>query len=342
MIRCRLAHNARSITALVLSLGCTAFAPGAAAQEGIGDDSGDAAPAIEAAPALQTVDQVVDAIDARGVAGLREVWEQMGLGGGSLFGDLADTDSLSVSRGVGDVDGDGRDDAVLTVCDEEVSECQILILASGDAGLHALGTVDRYNQHSRTPEWRITAAESGARWFVVESMAGSGAGFDHVVATWYEPGDGGLSEVLEHSVEGHVSGHDMPFNRTFHSGSPRVSEDGSITIEVSFTATYTNGEAFEIEDLGELFVRSGTVRYRFDPDGGAFEHDDDASDWTEAELAGVFSDDEQGFLQHNVAQLKEMALAGTDPQRSWLRKFLERCESCPEKDIVQNVLDGGE
>jgi len=324
---------------------CSIIGPSCALAQGVIESAEPPVAADAPAPALQTIDQVVDAIDARGVAGAREVWPQVGLGDALPFGDLGGSDALTVTRGTSDINGDGNDDAVLIIHDADCSECRIVILsAAATDGLNAVGDVVFYNQHKRAPTWRVESGsgDGGGRWFVVESIAGAGSGFNHEIATWYEAEATGLREVLEYSVEGHVSGHDMPFDRTFSSDAPRIAqEDGAAIIDVHVTATYTNGEAFEIDGLGDLFERSGTVRYRLDSETDSFEHDADASAWSEAELAGVFSDDEQGFLQHNVSHLKRLAAEGTDAQQTWVRRLLDRCDASTEKDLVEAALGEG-
>lgn len=318
------------------------IAVGAAAQQ-VGEITGAIAggdqDASATTPTLQNADQVFDLIDSKGVAGLREARSQLGITG-STFADHDDSTSLIVARGSADVDGDGASEAILTISDSDVTESEIMVLTTGSKDVSVLGTIEIYNQHQRVPTWRVEQIDDSHRWLVVRTIAGSGNGFEHMIDTWHsvDP-DSGLSQVLEYSADGHVSGHDLAFNRSFDSDAPRPWLDGgTIVIDIHITAIYTGGSRFEIEDVDQLFSRSGNVRYIFDEESGSFTIDESKSDWTEAEVAGVFSDDEQGFLQHNLPQLKELATTGSEAQREWVRQFLTLCDDSTEKDLLTAAL----
>jgi len=281
---------------------------------------------------------LLDSLRSGGIGKLRSLWKDLGINT-DIFADRGDGDPIEVVRFAAELDGTDGEELLLTITDSSAWDYQFLALDHAESGWRNLGFVDVRNQRSGPPQHRIESLGGGGRWLVIRALKGGGSGFSRVHDTWYAAG-GSLQSVLSYPVEGHVNGHDMPFNRSF-SGSPRGigSDEGEPAVDVDLSIRYTNGELFSIEGLSELFTRTASIRYTLDEEADRFVLDEAESGMNEAEIEGIFGDDAEGFLRHNFTQLKEIAQSGDDLKRQWLRHFLEGREESSEKSVLQGLLE---
>lgn len=333
----------RTATALV-GLLATGGGAGSSLAGPLQDDSADQDAAgiiLEQAAANRTstgdpLGELIDRLQREGVKALRAVWAELGVGS-EMFGDLDEDAAIEVAVFSIDLLGSGDDQTLLRISDQQESEYQYLALQRVDDTWRGLGTVDLWNQKEHPPHHRLEVLGDDDRWLVIRSLRGSGNGFERFQETWHAPDGGTLRSVLSYPVEGHVSGHAMPFDRTFTGTFAGLVKVGDLpAIDVDLSVTYTNGEAFEVDDLEALFTRSASVRYLYGEK--RFELDEESSGMTETEIAGIFADDEQGFLRHNFVQLKAMATNDNEPKREWLRRFLARQEESTEKSVLTELL----
>jgi len=313
--------------------------PGATATETPAAVSDAASPA---APALSPTESLLDRLSREGLAALRAIWTDTGVAS-SMFSAAADTAPLIILRSSGDLDGAGGEELILTITDASETDYQLLVLAHDGSAWSARGVIELWNQRASAPTHRIAAATSrdgGAeRWLVVRWSKASGAGFTCAQETWHRSTGSAFAADLSYPVDGQVSGHGLAFDRAFQGTHTGVaSADGSAAVTVDLFARYTNGSRFAIDGLDELFTRQETARWVFDGKAGRFNLDEAASGMTEAEIDGLFADDEQGFLLHNFEQLRELAAGGSPAQREWLRRFLATRDECSEKTILEGIL----
>lgn len=279
---------------------------------------------------------LVDAITRDGVAGVRRLWTELGITS-DLFSDLEPGAAIVIERHIVELDGSEGDEVLLRLADGSGVEVQYLALRRNGEAWTSLGRVDLRGQRLNPP-WHRIEVLGDRRWLVIQSLRGSGSGFERYHETWHA--SDGLRQVLSFPSSGHVRGHGMPFNRTFTGAKTGLSAvDGRPVVEVEISAHYVNGDAFAIEGLTDLFTRTGVVRYRWTEESSRFVIDEAGSGLTEVEIVGIFADDAQGFLLHNFAQLREIALGGDDLKKQWLRRFLEGRDQCTERTVLQGLLD---
>jgi hypothetical protein len=290
-----------------------------------------------AAPSLSPTEALLDRLSREGLAALRAIWTETGVTS-SLFSATAETAPLIVLRSSGDLDGSGGDELILTITDGSEVDYQILAMAHDGSSWSSRGAIELWNQRDAAPTHRL-ASIGGSRWLVVRWSKASGAGFTCVQETWHRSTGSSFTSDLTYPVDGQVSGHGLAFDRTFQGTYTGVAAaDGNAAVTVDLFARYTNGSRFAIEGLDELFTRQETARWVFDGAASRFDLDEAASGMTEAEIDGLFADDEQGFLLHNFDALRELASNGSDLQREWLRKFLATRDECSEKTILEAIL----
>lgn len=279
---------------------------------------------------------LVDGIARDGVAGVRRLWTELGIAS-DLFSGLEGDAPVSIERHSVELNGVDGDETLLRLSDSSGQEVQYLALRRDGDGWGTQGRVELRNQRLNPP-WHRVEVLGNRRWLVIQSLRGSGSGFERYQETWYAAD--GLKPVLSFPSGGHVRGHGMPFNRTFTGTKIGLSaaEDRPV-VEVEISAHYVNGDAIPIEGLTDLFTRSGVVRYRWDSETSKFMLDEAGSALTEVEVVGIFADDAQGFLLHNFPQLRELALGDDDLKKRWLRRFLEARDDCTEKTVLQGLLD---
>lgn len=324
---------------LLAILGALAIDP-----PGTGEGEGATDPATAEAPATDLANSgvspetaLLDSLRSGGVGALRSLWSDLTITS-DLFSGQPDTDGLEVQRFSMEFDGIAGDELLLVITDAAGSDYQFLALKESEGDWSRVGVIDIRNQRSDPPQHRIETLGETQRWLVIRALKSSGNGFSRVHETWYAAGQS-LQNVLTYPIEGHVEGHDMPFNRTFHgTGRGIASVDDKPAVDIDLSVSYTNGEQFAIEGLGELFTRSAAVRYVLDAAAGRFVLDGDNSGMNEAEIEGIFGDDAEGFLRHNFTQLKELAQNGGDLKREWLRKFLDDREESSEKSVLAGLL----
>lgn len=173
--------------------------------------------------------------------------------------------------------------------------------------------------------------------FAVRSKQASGTGVYLMGIDWIVLDETGLKKVLSYPADGAVVSWGLPFDREFSSKRLFSGMQGEhFLLEVEFTATYKNAY-MEHEGYGqELFQLKGKVQYVYAQAAHGFVLDSGASDLTEPQIAGLFSDDAQGMLRNNYEYLVVLARDGDAMQKDWLHRFLSEL---PESDLRTNLLN---
>ena len=104
-----------------------------------------------------------------------------------------------------------------------------------------------------------------------------------------------------------------------------------------FTARYFAKQT-NASDQMELFSYSELVRYVFLPDELFFVIDEAASNLDKKQIIGFYNDDTANFIQHNLENLKEMVVNGSQNQKKWLENTLAQVEDTPAKTELQALL----
>ncbi|MGI9013897.1 MAG: hypothetical protein ACR2GY_06555 [Phycisphaerales bacterium] len=293
-------------------------------------------------PAADPQAELVQSLRSKGMAGLRSLWTTLGITT-DIFKDLDDTASITVTVNTFQVDGKGDNDTLLCMSDEAQVHMHLLVLSRNGDAWSSLGVINLWNQRATAPTLRMEVSGNDDRWLVVRSVGGSGAGFERVDETWYQQSGSAFTSVLSYPIAGSVEGHGLPFDRRFTGTLMGLKgEESSPHVDVQLTATYTCGSGIEVEGCDLLFERREAVRYTRASSSSPFQIDEANSGFSAVEVAGLFADDEQGFLQHNFESLKSMAVNGDAPRRTWLKLFLDRQSESTEKAAIVAILNAAD
>lgn len=92
---------------------------------------------------------------------------------------------------------------------------------------------------------------------------------------------------------------------------------------------------------GELFARTDTLRYRWEPDQFAFRPYPAAQPpYIQSQFAMVGSPDT--FLNAHLAKFLELAQTAEPGRRAWLRLFLSDCAPSEQRGAVEEALNAAE
>ena len=159
-------------------------------------------------------DELIDTLGRDGLGGLRKLWSQIGVASDMFEGDEDDV-QLVIFRFAAELNGNTGDEVLLRITDSDENDFHYLALSHDGESWSSVGFVDLWNQRLDSQTHRIATLAEDQRWLVIRSLNGNGSGFSKYQETWYQPKDGNLVNVLGYPVDGHVSGHSMPFDRNF-------------------------------------------------------------------------------------------------------------------------------
>lgn len=285
---------------------------------------------VAAPPSLS---DLAEQVASRGSAALVRFLEHAG--GSTQF--TAEDEAIRLNRFEAELEP-GSGQVILQVSNDRGNDFEYILLEPRDGAWIHRGSVTLSGQRGEMPTHRIETTGDG-RWLVIRALRASGTGFSRSNETWYALGEAGLESVLSYPASGHVTGHGLPFDRSYDGYQAGLtSTDGVARLEVIFTAHYTNGQVYQIDGLDHLFSKRGLARFVLDRETGRFLLDGVTSTMTEAQIRGLFGSDAQGFLVQNFSELREMALSGTPAQREWLGRFLPGRDDCTEKTVLMEHL----
>jgi len=207
-----------------------------------------------------------------------------------------------------------------------------------------LGFVDSSYQQYGSPEHRVERRD-GKTWLVIQELWGRGSCFGIRGERWFEIEDRQINEdgEIKEALAYPVSGLRCPFNEDV--GRETESEvlfdadvlKGPCTVKVQFSVSYKFGD----EPGQRLFSKEQVGYFVFDSETGRFALDKSRSQISEDEIQKVHnydSLDDEHFIQYNYEELLGIANNGTERQKSWLSKFLDKVADTPQKLSLQQAL----
>ena len=248
-----------------------------------------------------------------------------------------------------DVDGDGRNEAILVIY-QESRFCRFLVfkgspVSSGATEWRFLGHADHDALGQYEPEYRVSFM-GGRRYFVVLAPGMHGTGMWLRYERWYDVGPSGLREVLSLPTDGLECRDARSLCRAF--GSTVVaSRNGTRGEELvaSFTVRYWGDEFLLDErrsDQIPLFGRTQRAvyarplksadRYELAP------LDSEIASW---EVDAVFRLEAltcQNFLDFNTDNLLRIASDRASAARSWLARYVDGCSPSKQRTDLLEVL----
>ncbi len=206
----------------------------------------------------------------------------------------------------------------------------LIFVKNNDSRWEFLGNIDLDGQKYGAPKNRIVRKRNGT-WLVIDALDGSGTGIVNYSQRWYWLGENkkdGVVESLSYPLEGHLVGWGLPFNREYFS---KELLSGNDDLKIAFYAFYTNSRKDNVKDLNELFFVQKDAVYEWDAGSRHFILDQEKSQITQAQIEGIYSDGNDGFLEHNFHELQKLADSKNSANRKWLKIFLGETEDGPKK-----------
>lgn len=248
-----------------------------------------------------------------------------------------------------DLNGDGRDDAVVRVGDV-VGEYWILHAFISDGAKHRyVGLLGTSTNGLDPPDVRVERTPDGRTWLVVHTLWGSSL-FDKRYALWgatlYAVDRRGMKRVASFPVVGHAL-----FNGPVgvvdweYVASLERDETNRRARYVFETRFYPALDAAREQDVARLGVPygepvlrvSGGVGLVWNRWKGRFVPDYGESPW-KADPLEVLLGTPDDFLRHNSAALVRLAETGDDRQRAWVRSLVEACTPSADRWVVEEAL----
>jgi hypothetical protein len=246
-----------------------------------------------------------------------------------------------------ELDGLPGVDCAIRVGDQWSTHCEFLVFTSDGPAWRFRGAIDAGNNQTGPPTARAECTPSGKPFLVISQT--NGYAYQRV-ESWFRISRGPVEECLAR-VAG-ISAHDV---RPYPTSGPVIAEiesrsslldtdGGGVTAEIHVHARFraarhpfwSKDSGPVVEQAGVLFERQGVIRYRLGS-GGTFQPDP-ASPWTEKDFDELRDDQRERILHRYNADLTQLARAGTEPQRAWLRLFLEMCDDTDDRRHVEDQL----
>lgn len=290
-----------------------------------------------------TPDSVAAELKGADLEGVRNVWDKLGetRGGqrpatfavaGRPAGYAAGPFSAEVIRMDLDGSADGvraTSDAIVRVGDPAAWDWQLLAFLDAPDGWKYAGRVDLPNQRVGAPVPETRTLGPGRTWMLVQTNKQSTKAVVEREMAWHQVRAGRLVEVLRTPVEGHRVGLTAPFDVAYRAELLDVflTPDNEPAVTMNLEVSYSNARRDAFPGLGELFRRSGVVRYVQDPVSGRFVLDAAGSDWANAELAALLTESADQFVHHNRVQLVDLAHSPDDAKKRWVARLVQDCAS---------------
>ncbi len=247
-----------------------------------------------------------------------------------------------------ELDGKPGLDCVIRIGDPQDTHCEFLVYLSRDTAWKFAGFIEAGNNIVGPPAARTESTPSGRSLLVITQTMGNQY---YQTETWFEVSGSSIRQcfthynnVVQHEPKTHPLAIPVYVDMT---STPKLfdADDGGVFVEFHVQARFAGAwhetwpdrpDTVAAKDAGLLFERTGAIRYRSKAHG-AFRWDS-ASDWTEDEFNGVVFDDREEFLHHYAKQLAQVARAGTDAQKLWLRLYLHGCNDSADRQQVESQL----
>lgn len=320
-------------------------------------------PAASVRPRGIDPDEVVRRTNWKSVDEVALVQRELGIPS-RLFTWTFDVDGgpITVRRYDLEIDGRPGEDCILRLRAERGFGHQMLVYLRRGDEYRYFGYFDVGQLIFGEPTPRGVKSPDGRTWIVVRTELGT-AGSDGTYAlhgeTWLTIRRGRLEAGL---VDTPTDGHDRnarsgrQLNRiewSLTSAPPRIVSDpasGQMMIEYDLTWRFDAGWVDAWDDVawadhaqrgGELFARTDTLRYRWEPDQFAFRPYPAAQPpYIQSQFAMVGSPDT--FLNAHLAKFLELAQTAEPGRRAWLRLFLSDCAPSEQRGAVEEALNAAE
>lgn len=207
--------------------------------------------------------------------------------------------------------------------------------AKSDSTGEAWQFIGNINAHG-PPEYRIEKSDDRT-WFLIKEPRGRGV-YSEV---WYEIKEKEVREVLSYPVQGQSVFCQNNLMRTYGTLLLRHDfENGIYTVPIQFIVTYDITDCNKTEGA-RLFAKGQKAYYVWDDRKQLFILDKSRSEVTEEELSSVYNSEifsGEKLIEHNFAELSQIAKSGDQEQKRWLRKFLTAIKDSPQKLALQQAL----
>lgn len=208
------------------------------------------------------------------------------------------------------------------------------------------GTYDIWSKYA-DPD--IRTLEDDATIFELSSISTGGTGTWTGAAAWCQIDERGLQVVHDWHTGGQEFYGGAPFNYEYTTARPLQGSDGrGAFIDQTLTLTITNAnvswddprcdpaDAIAVNDLVDVFERTGRARYRWNTAAHRFTLSVNESDWTAEQADGWFYDDTV-FLTQNFDTLVNLATGEDAAKRAWVRLVLTRLVITQSEDSTERT-----
>lgn len=242
------------------------------------------------------------------------------------------------ARGVG-----GGTDTVVRIGDGAAWDWQFLAFLDSPEGWRYAGSIDLPDNRLGAPTPEVRTLGPGRSWLVVKSYRQASPAITQQDSVWYQARNGRIVEVLRAPAEGRRAAGAAPFDVAYRGEiiDTALTTDNEVAVTVSVEAVYTNARKDAFPNVGELFRRTGVIRYVQSNSTGRFSMDPKSSAWSQPELDALLTADADVFVRMNPVQIAQLARSGDDARRRWLARLAQDCSS-PETRSELTSLAGVE
>ncbi len=254
-----------------------------------------------------------------------------------------------------DLNGDGRDDAVVRVGDGWGVHWDLHVFIADGADHQYVCSLGTYTHGLSRPDVRVERTPDGRAWMVLRTLWGSSDDLHYALwgDVWFSVDRRRARRVFGIPVKGSTSysgplgAADWEFSAKFDPGGDR--RRARYVYEARFhppiDLTLAMAEAVRTHSIaqvtapdGEPVLRvSGGVDLVWNRWKGRFVPDYAESPW-KADPLEVLLGTPDDFLRHNAAALVRLAETGDDRQRAWVRALVEMCTPSAERWTVEEAL----
>jgi len=277
-------------------------------------------------------------IDAHPRAKLQKLWARLHIKeGDTMYSDFSQCFDCSAKVDFYDLDGEPGDEALLKISDTGSESYRYLVFDYRDHAddWHFIGHVDEWGKYKESQSFMVVSG--GQTWLVTQGQSASGSGVAYYHNRVFGVTRRHLNEVASYESEGYQSDWDVGPTSEFSTRILDIQKIRNQTrVKVEFNLDYfLNGDddvrLFSKQQIA-VFVSSNKSDQALDRE---------QSSVTPRELEHIYTIDsmtQDDFLKYNLSELLNLAKRGTKAQKNWLKEFLERCETCAEKQRLLAAL----
>ncbi len=294
---------------------------------------------------VSSPNEMVQQINEKGHAAIRQIWQQLDIEDTASFFD----NNTKLGASLLDLkitEGNKENYVMLSISDTSEFDWQYLIFRLADEKWQFLGTLNFSSQkYLLKPHkyYRIIERDGQDLWLVLQWQSGSGTGYSRAEETWYKIDGKQLEKVLEYPISG--SGYAAQLSSIDFEG--KVLDYGeqkeTYEVELSFRFRYWNSYPDYSLSRSEniLFEDEKTVYYVLDYKTNKFELEVNRSELTDEQVGKLFVFSDWDFAEYHYDELVNLALNGDAKQKGWLKDFLDNVKIVrkPERTLLLRMLE---